>query len=102
MSSPPIGRSVLTDLARLSKVLPRSAEMSRQVAAQSQMEALLYAVRRAIAAGNLDDLPKLAAEANRVARDFTVACEKSATCEDQTITALGSAIRGLCNRALGV
>jgi len=96
MSSPPVNPSTLGHLAYLSRVLPRSAELTRLVAAQSQMEALLYAVRRAIAADAADELPKLAAEANRISGDFAAACGNTPDRAGLAVIALGATIQDLC------
>lgn len=100
MTLPPVTRSTLGSLEQLAGLLPRSAELTRAVAAQSQMEALLLAVRGAIAAGDMERLVTLAAEAQRVTHLLAAACGARPGPEALAVISLGKAVRELCARAL--
>ncbi len=99
MTLPPVTRLTLGHLEQLARLLPRGAELTRAVAAQSQMEALLLAVRGAIAAGDTGRLVSLSAEAERITRSFAAGCGAKPGAEALAVIALGKAVRDLCAHA---
>lgn len=60
----------LNDLARL---LVHDSEATRLAKAQSQMEALMYSAKLAIARGDVQGLRGIASEASRISRDLGAA-----------------------------
>jgi len=99
MTLPPVARSTLGHLERLARLLPRGTELTRAVTAQSQMEALLLAVRGAIAAGDTGRLVTLSAEAERITQTFAAGCGAKPGAEALAVIGLGKAVRDLCAHA---
>jgi hypothetical protein len=99
MSPSPIDNSTFLRSGDLRKLLSRDVELSRQVAAQSRLEGLLYAVRRAVAAGDVAALPGLADEARRISGDFAAACGDKPDRNAQAVIALGRTVQSLCERS---
>lgn len=99
MSPSPIDNSTFLRSGGLWKLLSRDVELSRQVAAQSQLEGLLYAVRRTVAAGDAAALPALADEAKRISGAFAAACGDKPGRDAQAVIALGRTVERLCERS---
>lgn len=99
MSLPPITGSLRTEMARLGKLLSRDAELGRTLAAQTQMEGLLIAARRAAAAGDCAQLRALSDQARQLSQDVMAGCGASPGREAQTVAALGKAVETLCRAA---
>lgn len=99
MSLPPIAGSLRAEMARLGKLLSRDAELGRALAAQTEMEALLNAARRAAAAGDRTRLQALSDQARQLSQDFMAGCGTSPGREAQSVAALGKAVETLCGTA---
>lgn len=101
MSSGSVTRTGLSALAGLAGVLPRAAELSRATAAQAQMEGLLAAAKKAAAAGDHGQLTMLAAEAERLGKDFAAGCGVNPGREARAVIALASDVKSWCEKGKG-